>query len=65
MLLTRLSTSGRAVLFFIVYGPISQGKLTYELFLKLRMCSSSTISLFLINSKEKILTVKKDGKTYG
>ena len=65
MLLRKLSTNGREVLLLTVYGPISQGKLTPELFLKLKMFSSLIVSLFLISSKEKILAVKNARRTYG
>ena len=65
MPLSKLETRGNAALFLTVYGPNFQGKTKFELFLKFKKCSSSTISLFWINSKKKILGVKKAGRMYG
>ena len=65
MPLSELETRVNATLFQTVYGPNFQGKTKFEHLLKLKKCSSSTIIFFRINSKQKILGVKKDGKMYG
>ena len=65
MPLSELETRGIATLFLIVYGPNFQGKTKFKHFLKLKKCSSSTISFCRINSKKKILGVKKASMMYG
>ena len=65
MPLSELETRGNAALFMTLYGPNFQGKTKFEHFLKLKKCSSSTISFWRINSKKKIPGVKKPGRMYG
>ena len=62
MLLSRLSMIGRVALRLTTYGPTTHENLVSGLLLKLKMCSSSTVSLCLKNSKENILVVRKDGR---
>ena len=65
MPLSELETRVSAALFLTMYGPNFQGKTKFKHFLKLKKCSSSTISVSRINSKKKYLGVKKAGRMYG
>ena len=59
------STTGKVALLFMMNGPMTQGNLISEDFLKLMKCSFSTINFYLMKSRENILGVRNVGIIYG